>query len=141
MYINISSLLLCRHGITHEPDAVKEYGKVLRCLGHDIQVSCSGLFVDPASPWLGASPDRVKFDPTEAVLHGVVEVKCPYTMRLAPSPDVRGFYMVKDSCGVYRLNHEHNYYFQLLGRMALSGLSWGDFAVYTKHFLIVERIP
>lgn len=58
-----------------------------------------------------------------------------------PLPRCKGFYMVKDPFGVYRLNREHNYYFQLLGQMALSGLSWGDFVVYTKHFLIVERIP
>ncbi|KAG0435364.1 hypothetical protein HPB47_018531, partial [Ixodes persulcatus] len=90
---DLSKVRAIKHGITHEPDAVKEYGKVLRRLGHDIQVSCCGLFVDPASPWLGASPDRVVFDPTEAVPHGVVEVKCPYTMWLAPSPDVKGFYM------------------------------------------------
>ncbi|KAG0429385.1 hypothetical protein HPB47_023700 [Ixodes persulcatus] len=77
------------HCITHETDAVKEYRKVLRRLGHDIQVLCRGLFVDPASPWLGASPDRVVFDTTEAISHEVVEVKCPYTMWLAPSPDLK----------------------------------------------------
>ncbi|KAG0411308.1 hypothetical protein HPB47_011563 [Ixodes persulcatus] len=90
---DLSRVRAIKHGITHEPDAVTKYEKELRRLGHDIQVSCCGLFVDPASPWLGASPDRVVFHATEAVPHGVVEMKCPYTMWLAPSPDVKGFYM------------------------------------------------
>ncbi|KAG0430299.1 hypothetical protein HPB47_022829 [Ixodes persulcatus] len=95
---DLSRVRAIKHGITHEPDAVTKYEKELRRLGHDIQVSCCGLFVDPASPWLGASPDRVVFHATEAVPHGVVEVKCPYTMWLAPSPDVKAFPSKSPQC-------------------------------------------
>ncbi|KAG0430036.1 hypothetical protein HPB47_023061 [Ixodes persulcatus] len=80
------------------------------------------------------------FDSTKTIPHGVVEVKCPYSMWLAATPDSSSFYMAMDAAGVYRLNGEHNYYSQLLGQMALSGLAWGDFVVYCKNFLIVERI-
>ncbi|KAG0436877.1 hypothetical protein HPB47_017717 [Ixodes persulcatus] len=50
------------------------------------------------------------------------------------------FYMTKDTAGVYRLNRDHKHYLQILGQMALFGLLWGDFVVYSHKFLIVERI-
>ncbi|KAG0418304.1 hypothetical protein HPB47_004943 [Ixodes persulcatus] len=137
---DLSRVRAIQHGIKHEPQAVQQYRRALHSLGHNVETSSCGLLVDPASPWLGASPDRLVFDPTEAVPHGVVEVKCPYTIWDCAEPDSKSFYMVKDSAGVYRLSRDHHYYFQLLGQMALSGSLWGDFVVYCKHFLIVERI-
>ncbi|CAN8014721.1 unnamed protein product, partial [Ixodes persulcatus] len=137
---DLSRVRAIKHGITYEPHAVREYEKLLRHLGHDVQTFSCGLVVDPISPWLGASPDRFIFDPTEATPHGVVEVKCPYSMWLCATPDSPGFYMAKDASGVYRLNREHKYYYQLLGQVALSNLTWGDFVVYCKNFIIVERI-
>ncbi|XP_029836300.3 uncharacterized protein LOC115320338 isoform X1 [Ixodes scapularis] len=137
---DLSKIRAVKHGITHEPQAVAEYEKVLRHRGHNIQTSCCGLVVDPRSPWLGASPDRMIFDSTEAIPHGVVEAKCPCSMWLAATPDSLTFYMAKDTAGVYRLNRGHNYYYQLLGQMALSGQAWGDFVVYCKNVLIFERI-
>lgn len=119
---------------------MQQYRRALHSLGHDIETSSCGLLVHPASPWLGASPDRLVFDPTEAAPHGVVEVKCPYSLWDCTDLDSKHFYMVKDDVGVYRLSRDHYYYSQLLGQMALSGSLWGDFVVYTKYFLIVERI-
>lgn len=129
-----------RHGITNEPHAVKRYKSVLQSLRHDIQTFYCGILVDPQSPWLGASPDRLVFDPTETSPHGVLEVKCPYSAFHSVSPDVDGLCMGKDSAGVYRLKREHAYYFQVLGQMALSGCEWADFVVYTKNYMIAERI-
>ncbi|KAM7304091.1 uncharacterized protein ISCGN_013991 [Ixodes scapularis] len=137
---DLSRVRAIQHGIKHEPQAVQHYRRALHSLGHDVEISACGLLVDPACPWLGASPDRLVYDPTEAVPHGVVEVKCPYTIWDCAEPDSKSFYMVKDSAGVYRLSRDHHYYFQLLGQMALSDSLWGDFVVYCKHFLIVERI-
>ncbi|KAG0440819.1 hypothetical protein HPB47_016167 [Ixodes persulcatus] len=82
-----------RHGITHEPHAVRNYERALRCRGHSIQTTCCGIMVDPSLPWLGASPDRLVYDPKEPVPHGVLEVKCPYTMYHSADPDSQTFYM------------------------------------------------
>ncbi|XP_040355540.1 uncharacterized protein LOC121046013 [Ixodes scapularis] len=137
---DISHVRAVRHGIKYEPAAVQRYESALRVLGHDIQTSHCGIVVQPDCPWLGASPDRTTWDPTEATAHGVVEVKCPYTLKDGGLETAVDFYMVKDTSGVYRLNREHRYYYQILGQMALSGLLWGDFVVYSHNFLIVERI-
>ncbi|CAN7996770.1 unnamed protein product [Ixodes hexagonus] len=137
---DLSRVRAVKHGITQEPHAVRHYERALRSRGHQIQTTCCGLMVDPSSPWLGASPDRLVFDPAETPPHGVVEVKCPYTMWSCATPDSKSFFIVKDATGVYRLKRDHNHYYQLLGQMALSGITWGDFVVYCKEFLIIERI-
>ncbi|CAN7998184.1 unnamed protein product, partial [Ixodes hexagonus] len=137
---DLSRVRAVRHGIKYEPVAVQRYESCLRALGHDVQVFPCGILVRPECPWLGASPDRVVWDPTEATPHGVVEVKCPYTLKDGGLNEASNFYMTKDTAGVYRLNRDHKHYCQILGQMGLSGLLWGDFVVYSHKFLIVERI-
>ncbi|KAM7282328.1 hypothetical protein ISCGN_002478 [Ixodes scapularis] len=94
---DLSRVRAVKHGITQEPHAVMHYEKTLRSRGHQIQTTCSGLMVNPSSPWLGASPDRRVFDPAETPPHGVVEVKCPYTMWNCATPDSKSFFVVKDA--------------------------------------------
>ncbi|KAM7282672.1 uncharacterized protein ISCGN_002796 [Ixodes scapularis] len=137
---DLSRVRAVRHGIKYEPVAVQRYESCLRALGHDVQTFPCGILVHPECPWLGASPDRVVWDPTETTPHGVVEVKCPYTLKDGGLNAASNFYMTKDAAGVYRLNRDHKHYHQILGQMALSGLQWGDFVVYSHKFLIVERI-
>ncbi|KAM7312312.1 uncharacterized protein ISCGN_009217 [Ixodes scapularis] len=72
---DISHVRAVRHGIKYEPAAVQRYESALRVLGHDIQTSHCGIVVQPDCPWLGASPDRTTWDPTEATAHGVVETE------------------------------------------------------------------
>lgn len=101
----------------------------------------SGLLVDPSCPWLGASPDRLIFDPTEASVHGLLEVKCPYSLKGKSVDEIGDTYcMKKDNNGVFRLDRTHMYYYQVLGQMALCGLPWSDFVVFSENFILVERI-
>ncbi|XP_040360900.1 uncharacterized protein LOC121048523 [Ixodes scapularis] len=137
---DLSHVRAVRHGIKYEPVAIQRYESSLRALGHDIQTFPCGILVRPDCPWLGASPDRLVWDPAEATPHGVVEVKCPYTLKDGGLDTAVNFYMEKDAAGIYRLNRNHTNYYQIHGQMALSGLLWGDFVVYSHQFLIVERI-
>lgn len=74
-------------------------------------------------------------------MHGLLEVRCPYSQKgKSVSQIEEPFYMVKDHQGIFRLDRSHDYYFQVLGQMALAGLSWTDFAVFSDQFMIVERI-
>ncbi|KAH9364458.1 hypothetical protein HPB48_000207 [Haemaphysalis longicornis] len=117
------------------------YVSVMKTRGHNVEAFRCGLVVDPSCPWLGASPDRLIFDPSETPMHGVLEVRCPYSQKSkSVSQIAEPFYMVKDHQGIFRLDRSHDYYFQVLGQMALAGLSWTDFAVFSDHFMIVERI-
>ncbi|KAH9375822.1 hypothetical protein HPB48_009902 [Haemaphysalis longicornis] len=66
------------YGISNEPLAARRYEEVLHTMGHHVTVSTCGLLVNPEFLWLGASPDRIVFDPTE-LGYGVLEIKCPYS--------------------------------------------------------------
>ncbi|KAH9360465.1 hypothetical protein HPB48_009672 [Haemaphysalis longicornis] len=128
------------HGISNEPMAAKRYEEGLRTMGHDVTVLPCGLLVNPTFPWLGASPDRLVFDPAEGS-YGVLEIKCPYTLR-----DKKGDELASSSfCSELtengpRLKRDNSYYAQIVGQMGVSALSWGDFVVYGKDFILIERI-
>ena len=73
---------------------------------------------------------------------GLLEIKCPFTYKdLTPSEASlnQDFYceMVDNKI---RLKHSHKYYAQVQGQLALSGLTWCDFVVYTHAGLNIERI-
>lgn len=130
----------CRYGISNEPLAAQRYQEVLQTLGHDVTIAGCGLLVNPAYPWLGASPDRIAFDPVESS-YGVVEIKCPYTLRDKKGSELTAL----DFCSQVtengpNLKKDHFYYAQLLGQMGVSGLRWGDFVVFGKEFILIERI-
>ncbi|KAG0419532.1 hypothetical protein HPB47_004040 [Ixodes persulcatus] len=107
-----------RYGITNEPLAAKRYEEVLRSMGHDVTITSCGLLVNPAFPWLGASPDRIVYDPEEAS-YGVVEIKCPYSLRETKGAELAGlsFYSKLSDSGP-RLDRDNHYYSQVVGQMA-----------------------
>ncbi|KAH9369437.1 hypothetical protein HPB48_000151 [Haemaphysalis longicornis] len=137
----LSKLQSLSYGISNEQPAVHRYVSVMKTRGHDVEAFRRGLVVDPSCPWLGASPDRLIFDPSETPMHGLLEVKCPYSQKgKSVSQIAEPFYMVKGHQDIFRLDRSHDYYFKVLGQMALAGLSWTDFAVFSDPFMIVERI-
>lgn len=109
-------------------------------MGHDVVVCGCGLLVNPSFPWLGASPDRIVYDPVEGS-YGVVEIKCPYSLRDHKLCDLTeaNFCSVLEDDGP-QLKKNHQYYYQLIGQMGVSGLNWGDFIVYGNDFILVERV-
>ncbi|KAH9374988.1 hypothetical protein HPB48_022944 [Haemaphysalis longicornis] len=137
---DLSRVAPIRHGISNEPMAVKRYEEVLRTTGHDVTVLPCGLLVNPTFPWLGALPDRLVFDPAEGS-YEVLEIKCPYTLR-----DKKGDELASSSfCSELtengpRFKRNNSYYAQIVGQMGVSALSWGDFVVYGKDFIRIERI-
>lgn len=138
---DLSRVRAVQYGIANEQAAVYRYISAMRTRGRDVEAFQSGLLVDSSCHWLGASPDRFIFDPAETQVHGLLEVKCPYSLK-GKSPDEMGdsHCMKKDSHNVFRLYRNHAYYFQILGQMALSSLSWIDFVLFSEKFIIVERI-
>ncbi|XP_034088235.1 uncharacterized protein LOC117556808 [Gymnodraco acuticeps] len=61
-----------RRGAEMEPTVAAEYSRLA-----NVNYSPCGLVIHPSTPWLGASPDGVVFDPTEYPQFGLVEFKCP----------------------------------------------------------------
>lgn len=114
--------------------------QAIRAMGHEVTVSNCGLLVNPAFPWLGASPDRIAYDPTESS-YGVVEIKCPYSLRnkkLDELSEVTFCSELSDSGPC--LKRDHFYYAQHIGQMGVSGLTWGDFVIFAEDFILIERL-
>ncbi|KAH9379209.1 hypothetical protein HPB48_018697 [Haemaphysalis longicornis] len=128
-----------RYGIANKAIAAKHYEEVLRTMGHVTVLHC-GLLVNPAFPWLGASPHRLVFDPAEES-YGVLEIKCPYTLRDKKGEQLANccFCSELTENGI-RLKRDEYYYAQVVGQMGVSDLSWGGFVVYGKDFVLIERI-
>lgn len=133
-------------GKKNEETALKQYVEhQQRGGGHaGLTVCRSGLVVCESHTFLGASPDANVYDPSEQQPFGVVEIKCPFTCRnVTPvqACSMKNFYCTLDSThNKLLLNHNHNYYCQIQGQMAISGRLWCDFVVYTLKGLSVERI-
>ncbi|KAL1480525.1 hypothetical protein MTO96_050941 [Rhipicephalus appendiculatus] len=53
---------IVRYGTLNEPRAVQRYIQSMDHIGRKVIAHTCGLMVRPASPWLGATPDRVVYD-------------------------------------------------------------------------------
>ncbi len=126
-----------RWGNDHEADAVAAYEGI-----SGLTTQSCGFVIDYRHCWLGASPDRKVYDPSESFPDGLVEVKCPFSVKDGWVKDLidqnTGFVLEVD--GQLQLNQRHNYFFQILGQLAIAQCQWCDFVVWTKNDLFVERI-
>ncbi|XP_077484236.1 uncharacterized protein LOC144094187 [Amblyomma americanum] len=86
---DLSRVRAVQYGIKSEQPAVQRYMAVMKVKGHDVEAFRRGLVVDPSCPWLRASPDRLLFDQCEIPSHGLLEVKCPYSLK-GKTPDGMG---------------------------------------------------
>ena len=66
--------------ITNEPVACEAYVHKMQALHDEFTFECVRLFINPAFPHLGASPDGLVS--CKCCGDGLVEIKCPYTHRL-----------------------------------------------------------
>ncbi|KAG0421671.1 hypothetical protein HPB47_002451 [Ixodes persulcatus] len=126
---DLSRVPALRHGIAKEPLAVQRYGEVLQSLGHGATVSSCGPLVDPSTPWLGESPDRIVYDATEDHPHGILEVKCPNTLWDKTAKDLEGLVFCSEVDNISStLRRSHAYYYQ------------GNFVVFGDAYILIERI-
>ena len=122
-------------GQQHEADALKSYKTTL---SHDLKLSQVGIFVSECG-FLGASPDGVVKDHME---HSVclVEVKCPYKAR---TKSIDEMYCDPSFCCALvndqpMLKQNHDYYYQVQGQMAITGIHRCDFVVWTRiNFVVI----
>lgn len=113
------------------PHGVTEMSEVLR-------VEHSGLIVNPAAPWLGVSPDglvHAKDPDTGEDVCGLLEIKAPWSMTIYETQDK---YATSKYKGI-PAGIPPYYYDQIIGVMALAGLPWADFCVWTPSALSVRR--
>lgn len=115
----------------------------MRLYDKDIDVHVTGLHVHEDYPFIAASPDRVVRDGNEV---GLLEVKCPSSK----AGQVADACLDKNFCaqlldGSVTLKHDHMYFYQVQGQLAVTKKPWCDFVVYTNcsdlhQATFVERI-
>ena len=132
-------LTAMRWGQEHEQDARDTYKKTYP----SSTVTKSGLVIDKDHGWLACSPDDLVTDPSARDPLGVVEYKCPYsakeTNNMEEASQLKTF-LAQLVDGKLVLKHNHNYYYQVQGCMAICGRSWCDFVMWTPQWTSVERI-
>ena len=143
-----------KHGQQNEDVAIRSYIEYQKSMGYCISVHKCGLCINPAIPWLAASPDAiVKFDQIEVFLseqdgevqnEGCLEVKCPYLCLRKSAADASldsPSFCLRTSGGKLHLKETHQYFYQVQAQLYVTRLPWCDFVVWSPNDKIhVERI-
>ena len=136
-------------GEQNEPLAIEAYTTYQQRQGHHgLTVGPCVFLLNEKYSFLGASPDGVVYDPSNAEQpFGYIEVKCPYShkdrtpLEASSSP---GFccaaQLHSNGSKALRLRRNHLYFAQVQGQMAVGGRPWCDFVVFTNKGLSVERV-
>lgn len=125
------------YGNLNEKAAIKLYMKETNSSVH----RC-GLVVNPAAPFLGASPDGIVCN---ADACGLIEVKCPYTARdlsiCVAVEKIANFHLqLCPLTGNFTLKDTHNYHYQVQGQLLVTGLPFCDFVTLTKQGISINKI-
>lgn len=100
-----------------------------------LKVNRCGLFVCKDFPFLAASPD--------GVVNGgsaLVEVKCPYSCKGQDITVEKVPYMEKVGTSGMKLKVGSNYYCQVQGQMAITGITRCYFVLYSSETLFFEVV-
>ena len=92
-----------------------------------INILPCGIVISPWCSWLAASPDRKVYNPARTDPFGLLEIKCPSVSSVLEVP-----YLERDGSQNLHLKQNHNYYFQVLMQLAVTGLTWCDFFVWCE---------
>jgi hypothetical protein len=113
-----------KQGLLSEPTAAESYTQTMN---NAINLYPCGIIVSPWSPWLAASPDRKVYNPARNPPFGLLEIKCPQGGSVLNVP-----YLQNDALSSnLRLKKNHAYYYQIQSQLAVTGLLWCDFFVWT----------
>ncbi|KAK3107059.1 hypothetical protein FSP39_006038 [Pinctada imbricata] len=135
-------------GQDHEEKARRQYDELMS-LVKDVSVVDTGITLCESHSFIGASSDGRIFEGDE---EGVLEIKCPFSMNGVEVHNMqiddmislgdKSFCLVEGVSGP-QLRHDHEYFAQVQGEMAVMGLPWCDFVVWTNassNNIFIERI-
>ena len=107
-----------RLGQLREPVAAKKYASIKE---NKVNLYPSGCVVSVGAPWLAASPDRKVYDPSKTYPYGILEIKT------TDSDTIGNADWLKEEEGSLILKKNHDYFYQVLTQLAVTGLPWCDF--------------
>lgn len=109
--------------------ALREYCRRLCVKWHDC-----GLIVHPDAPWLGAVPDGLVYDASEAERFGLVSFKY---LNLSSFVECS---LLDFQFKGWQLKTASSSYWQIQAEMMIAGLSWCDLLLLSREDLLVQRI-
>ena len=105
-------------------------------MGNAVNVLPCGIVISPWCPWLAASPDRKVYNPKRGSPFGLLEIKCPVVQSV-----VEVDYLKKNDDQKFILKENHNYYYQILMQLAVTGLEWCDLFVWCENDSVSNMRP
>ena len=119
-------------GLNNESEAIKGFEKA-----SGKPVAPTGLWLDTPGI-LGATPDGLVGE------DAILEVKCPYSIRSKTIDSAieseKGFYLTRDDCQNYKLEHNHQYWHQVQGQLHITKKNLCYFTVWTPLQQITLQI-
>lgn len=141
-YDQVPQTTAMQEGLEREDDIEKALLKHMEQNGHHaIRMEKSGFVVSKTHGHIGASPDRIMYDPSESS-SGVVEMKYLQVKQEETLQDVllRQHICLKTSNGLV-LNSNHKYYYQLHQQMFATNYNWGIFVACGRDdSIFVEKV-
>jgi len=101
-----------------------------------VNIYPSGIVVSPKVPWMAATPDRKVYDPSADPPFGLLEIKCPDLAQ----KDLKDLKYLQLKNGTLCVKRNDNYYHQVQMQLAMTGLMWCDFYVWSTTDTHLERI-
>jgi hypothetical protein len=128
--------IFIKWGKDHEDYAVKKYSQLT---GNEVVQT--GLWVFPNGK-LGASPDGLVRERSHSEFDGILEIKCPYSIRNFEYLDMvrRGKWPKYFLSSKWDLDKSHRYYHQIQGQLFATRKKWCDFFVWAPRLFIKTRI-
>lgn len=124
-------------GCEHENVALEAYQQRTAT-----EVDVCGLFLSATFPFLGATPDGLVYTALGTI--GIVEVKCPYKHRnstiVDACEDAQFCLSINSDSGQPNLKRSHDYYYQIIGQLEITGAVYCDFVVWTLLDMHIERV-
>ncbi|XP_055956192.1 uncharacterized protein LOC130012386 [Patella vulgata] len=140
----VLDLKALKYGRDNEDHAFKNFQEGSLTPGHAL--TKSGFWVNPKYPELGCSPDGLIWDCNKKLV-GVLEIKCPLVLENSGPTDLENLSknQINNLCykienGELVLNRTHSYYFQIQMQIAICGVDFCDFSIWSPKGMCIERI-
>ena len=132
-----TSTLTCQainYGNTFEPVARTLYLAEKEKEGHrKLTVTETGLVIDQAIPFIGASPDGIVS--CTCCGKSIIEIKCCFSRQNERAMDIAKsgtYHVLLDDNGKFALKETSPWYDQMMAEMAVTGSDSGDFVLFTN---------
>lgn len=128
---DLSNVLSIAYGKQNEEKALSQIAHQEK-----IKIERCGLYIHKTSCFLGATPDGIYED--EEGRTGIIEVKCPFAAKDMNPEDAikekkRKFWKYDSKKNLFKIDMNHDYYYQIQGQLNITEQNICIFAVWTSE--------